>query len=119
MLKITKSFVPRLRRWRRGGRWARRKLAEAPRTVRIAGVIAIVLATFMLTNVIYHVIHKPTELFFFVGHKLEGAGRDVAAIWATVPRLFDPFDHARIVGRAGAGRELRQSGGPHLLALEV
>jgi hypothetical protein len=35
----------------------------------------------------------------------------VAAIWATVPRLFDPFDHARIVGRAGAGREFRKSGG--------
>jgi hypothetical protein len=68
MSRKTNSLLPRLRRWRRGARWARRKLAKAPRAARIAGVVAILLATFTLTNLIYHVIHKPTELFFFVGN---------------------------------------------------
>ncbi len=49
----------------------------------------------------------------------QGAGRDVAAIRAAVPRLFDRHDHARIAGRAGAGREFRQSGRAHLLALAI
>src|SRR6202790_2697342 len=45
----------------------------------------------------------------------QGAGRDVAAIRAAVPRLFHEHHHARIAGRAGAGREFGQSGGSHLL----
>lgn len=53
------------------GRWTQRKLAKAPRAVRIAAVVVIVLTTFMMTNLIYHVIRKPTELFFFIGHKLD------------------------------------------------
>ena len=48
-----------------------------------------------------------------------GAGRDVAAIRSAVPHLFHEHDHARIAGRAGAGREFRQSGGSHLLALAM
>ena len=49
----------------------------------------------------------------------QGAGRDVAAIRAAVPHLFHRHDHARIAGRAGAGREFGQSGGAHLLALAM
>ncbi len=49
----------------------------------------------------------------------QGAGRDVAAIRSAVPRLFHERDHTRIAGRAGAGREFRQSGGAHLLALAM
>jgi hypothetical protein len=88
MSKISKSFVARLRRWRRSGRWARRTLAKAPRAVRIAGVVAIVLATFMMTNLIYHVIHKPTELFFFVGHRLD---KEPAQTWRPYEPLFRAY----------------------------
>ena len=120
MSRKSKSFLPRLRRWRRGARWARRKLARAPRAVRIAGVVAILLALVALTNLVYQVIRKPTELFFLRWQRArQGAGRDVAAIRAAVPRLFHQHDHARIAGRAGAGREFRQSGGAHLLALAI
>src|SRR5207249_10520813 len=62
MSRKSKSF-PRLRRWRRGARWARRKLAGAPRAARIVGVVAILLVLVALTNLVYHVIRKPTELF--------------------------------------------------------
>ena len=49
----------------------RGKLARVPRSVLIAGGAAILLATFALTNLLYHVIRKATELLFFVGNGLD------------------------------------------------
>ena len=51
-------------------------------------MVAIVLATFVLTNLIYHVIHKPTELFFFVGHKLD---KEPAETWRQYGPLFRTY----------------------------
>ena len=93
MSRKSKSFVLRLRRWRRGARWARRKLAKAPRIARIAGVVAILIATFTLTNLIYHVIHKPTELFFFVGHGLD---KEPAETWRQYGPLFRTYSTSTI-----------------------
>ena len=59
-----------VRPWR-GARWARRKLATVPTAFRIAFVIAAILAAATLVNVVYQVIRKPTELFFFVGGALD------------------------------------------------
>src|SRR3979411_576729 len=70
MSRKTKRFLPRLRRWRQKARCARRELAGVPRMVQITGVVAILLAVVALTNIVYQVIHKPTELFAFVGHRL-------------------------------------------------
>src|ERR1700680_3467497 len=77
MSRKTKRFLPRLRRWRQKARWARRKLAGAPRIVRIAGVVAILLAVVGLTNIAYQVIQKPTELFA-LGHRLD---KEPAETW--------------------------------------
>ena len=93
MSRKSKSFVLRLRRWRRGARWARRKLAKAPLIARIAGVVAILIATFTLTNLIYHVIHKPTELFFFVGHGLD---KEPAETWRQYGPLFRTYSTSTI-----------------------
>jgi hypothetical protein len=41
----------------------------------------------------------------------------VAAVRTALPQIFHRHDHARAIGRAGAGRKYRQSGGAHLLAL--
>src|SRR6201991_2262745 len=46
--------------------------------IQLTGVVAILLATFTLTNLIYHMIHKPTELFSFVGHRLD---KEPAETW--------------------------------------
>src|SRR5437588_6955918 len=56
---------------RRGAGWARRKLAAAPSAVRIALVVATILAAFWLANLVYQVVRKPTELLFFVGRALD------------------------------------------------
>jgi hypothetical protein len=88
MPRKSKSLFPRLRGLRRGARWARRKLARAPRALRIAGAVAILLPVFALTNLVYHVIRKPTELFFFVGHALD---KEPHETWRQYGRLFRTY----------------------------
>jgi hypothetical protein len=110
MSKISKSFKLRLRRWRRGGRWARRKFAKAPRVVRIASVAAVVLATFVITNFIYHVIRKPTELFFFVGHKLD---KEPVQTWRQYGPLFRTYGTKSITPELLASlAQVESSGNP-------
>jgi hypothetical protein len=110
MPRKNNSFLPRLRRWRRGTRWARRKLAKAPRAVRIAGGVAILLATFTLTNLIYHVIHKPTELFFFVGHRLD---KEPSETWRQYGALFRTYStHSIPPELLAALAQVESSGNP-------
>jgi hypothetical protein len=110
MSRKSKSFVVRLRRWRRGARWARRKLAQAPKAARIAGVVAILLATLALTNLIYHVIHKPTELFFFVGHRLD---KEPSETWRQYGALFRTYStHSITPELLAALAQVESSGNP-------
>jgi hypothetical protein len=105
-----KSFLPHLRRWRRGARWARRKLARVPRAARIAGIVAILLAAFTLTNLIYHVIHKPTELFFFVGHRLD---KEPSETWRQYGALFRIYStHSIAPELLAALAQIESSGNP-------
>ena len=46
-------------------------MTAAPRAVRIVCLAAVVLAAFSLTNLVYQVARKPTELLFFVGRALD------------------------------------------------
>jgi len=78
-------LLPRLRRWRRRARRARARFASAPRVVRIAITIAILLPLLALTNLTYHVTLKPTELFAFVGHRLD---KEPAETWRSYGPLF-------------------------------
>src|SRR5260370_22922907 len=64
------TLLRRVSRWR-GARLVRRTLTAAPRAVRIVCLAALVLAAFSLTNLVYHVVRKPTELLFFVGGELD------------------------------------------------
>jgi hypothetical protein len=67
------TFLRPVCRWR-GARWARWTLATVPAAVRIAFVVATILAVVSLANAVYQVVRKPTELLFFVG----GAARQGA-----------------------------------------
>ena len=64
------TFLRPVCRWR-GARWARRTLATLPAAVRIAFVVATILAVVSLANAVYQVVRKPTELLFFVGSALD------------------------------------------------
>ena len=85
MSRKPKRLRTRLRRWRRRARWARDRLARVPRAIQIAGGVAILLAVAALVNLVYHVILKPTELFAFIGHRLD---KEPAETWRQYGPLF-------------------------------
>jgi len=64
-----------------------------PRIARIAGVVAILLAVVGLTNIVYQVIQKPTELFAFVGHRLD---KEPAETWRQYGALFRTYSTGTI-----------------------
>jgi hypothetical protein len=78
---------------RRVGRWVRRRLAAAPRPLRIVGVAAILLAAFALANIVYHVVRKPSELFFVIGNRLD---KEPAQTWRQYGALFRTYSTAAI-----------------------
>jgi hypothetical protein len=91
--RARKNRTTLLRRVSLGARWARRTLTAAPRAVRIVGVAAIVLAVIALANLVYHVIHKPTELFFVVGNRLD---KEPAETWRQYGALFRTYSTSTI-----------------------
>ena len=110
MPKKRKSNLPRLRHWRHGVRWARLKLASTPRAVRIGGGLAILIAVLALTNLVYHVIHKPTELFFFVGHRLD---KEPSETWRQYGALFRTYSTSAITPELLAAlAQVESSGNP-------
>ncbi|MET0969306.1 MAG: lytic transglycosylase domain-containing protein [Tardiphaga sp.] len=110
MPKISKGFALRLHRWRRSGRWARRKFAMAPRAVRITAIVAVIIAAAIVTNVVYHVIRKPTELFFFIGHRLD---KEPAETWRQYGPLFRTYATKSITPELLAAlAQIESSGNP-------
>jgi hypothetical protein len=110
MPRKSRSFLPRLRGFRRGARWVRGQFARAPWAIRIAGIIAILLALLALTNLVYHVIRKPTELFFFVGHRLD---KEPAETWRQYGALFRVYSTSTIRPKLLAAlAQVESSGNP-------
>src|ERR1700678_290952 len=89
---------------------ARRNLARLPRSIQIALAIAVLLPLFALTNLVYHVIRKPTELFFFVGHRLD---QGPAETWREEGPLFHPYSTGSITPELLAAlAQVESSGNP-------
>jgi Transglycosylase SLT domain len=89
---------------------ARRNLARLPRSIRIALVIAILFPLLALTNLVYHVIRKPTELFFFVGHRLD---KEPAETWRQYGALFRSYSTSTITPELLAAlAQVESSGNP-------
>lgn len=110
MPRKRRSFLPRLRSLRRGARWARRKLARTPRAARILGILAILLPVLALANLVYHVIHKPTELFAVVGDRLD---KEPAETWRQYGALFRTYaTHAVTPELLAALAQVESSGNP-------
>jgi hypothetical protein len=78
--------------------------------VRIAGGVAILIAVVTLTNLLYHVIRKPTELFFFVGHRLD---KEPAETWRQYGALFRTYSTSTITPELLAAlAQVESSGNP-------
>ena len=109
MPRKPKSLLPRLR-WRQGARWARRKFARAPLIVRIVAVVALLLAALALTNLVYQVIRKPTELFVIVGHRLD---KEPAETWRQYGASFRTYSTGTITPELLAALvQIESSGNP-------
>src|ERR1700722_14476936 len=90
--------------------WARRNLSRLPRVIRIALAIAILFPVLALTNLVYHVIRKPTELFFFVGHRLDN---EPAETWQQYGPLFRVYSTSAITPELLAAlAQVESSGNP-------
>src|ERR1700742_922067 len=110
MPRNNSRLLSRLRRLRRRARWARRKFAGAPRTIQIAAGAAILLAVVALANLISAVIHKPTELFAFVGHRLD---KEPAETWRSYGPLFRTYSTNTIAPELLAAlAQIESSGNP-------
>ncbi len=73
-------------------------------------MVAILLAAVALTNLVYHVIHKPTELFFFVGHRLD---KEPAETWRQYGPLFRAYSTPTIAPELLAAlAQVESSGNP-------
>ncbi len=78
--------------------------------MRIAGSVAILLPVLALANLVYQVIHKPTELFFFVGHGLD---KEPAATWRQYGPLFRAYStHTITPELLAALAQVESSGNP-------
>ena len=78
--------------------------------VRIAGAMVILLAVFALANLVYQVIRKPTELFFFVGHRLD---KEPAETWRQYGPLFRSYSTSTITPELLAALvQVESSGNP-------
>src|ERR1700759_2376277 len=108
MPKKPNRFLRRFRSWKQSAQWVRGKLAAIPPSVRIAGIAAILRATFALTNLIYHVNHKPTELFFFVGHRLD---KEPPETWRQYGALFRTYSTNTITPELLAALAQQESSG--------
>jgi hypothetical protein len=83
----------RLRRWRKLAWRAWRRLGTAPLPVRIVVIAAAVLAVFAVTNVVYQVVRKPTEMLFPVSGSLNKAPTDT---WRQYASLFHEYSTVAI-----------------------
>ena len=78
--------------------------------VRIAGGVVILLAAVTLVNLVYHVILKPTELFAFIGHRLD---KDPSETWRQYGPLFRTYSTGTITPELLAAlAQVESSGNP-------
>ena len=61
-----------------------------------------------VSNLVYQVIHKPTELFFLVGHRLD---KEPAETWRQYGALFRSYSTATITPELLAALAQQESSG--------
>jgi Transglycosylase SLT domain len=93
--RVRRSWNTSLRRVgrRRGAGLVRRTLRTAPLKVRIVCLAALVLAAFALTNLVYQIVRKPSELLFFVGGALD---KEPSETWRQYEPLFRTYSTSTI-----------------------
>ena len=82
-----------IRRWRERVTWAARNLYAAPAALRVLAIATIAVLGLFATNLVYHVLCKPTEMFAFVSNEFNKAP---AETWRQYGQLFREYSTAAI-----------------------
>ena len=108
--RLGSSALPHwLRRLRKRTRRIFRQLRAAPPAARILVVAVTVLAAFFVTNLIYQVVRKPTEMFFLAA----GAKKVPAETWRHYAPLFREYSTGAITPELLAAlAQVESSGDP-------
>ena len=62
MRRNSSTFPSRIGSWRKRARWLH-KLKALLKAIRMVVLSLVLVAVFFATNLVYHVLHKPTEVF--------------------------------------------------------
>src|SRR5215831_2636007 len=92
-MTLRRSEWSGIRRWRERVTWAARNLYAAPAAIRVLAIAAIVVLGLLVTNLVYHVLCKPTEMFALVSNEFNKAP---AETWRQYGRLFREYSTAAI-----------------------
>jgi len=87
------TLLRRVGRWRKRARWVWCKLNAIPKTARIVVIAATILAVFSATNLVYHLVRKPTEVFAPVSGAFN---KTPIEIWCQYAPLFREYSTASI-----------------------
>src|SRR5271166_708846 len=87
------TLLCRLGRWRKRARWVGCKLNAVPSAMRVVVIAATILAVFWATNIVYHVVRKPTEVFAPVSGAFN---KTPAETWRQYAPLFREYSTASI-----------------------
>lgn len=87
------ALLLRLRRWRKHGLAPWRLLNVMPSSLRIIVIAAAALGILTVTNIVYHVVRKPTELFFAMSGSLNKMPPET---WRQYAPLFKEYSTATI-----------------------
>src|SRR5215472_4123382 len=57
------ALLTRINGWRKRAQWLESKLKALPKAIRVVVLSLALVAVFFVTNLVYHIVHKPTEVF--------------------------------------------------------
>src|SRR5215831_370582 len=93
MRRNSSTFPSRIGSWRKHVQWQQSKLKVLPKAIRIVVLSLVLVAVFFVTNLVYHVLHKPTEVFSPVS---SGFNKTPIETWRRYAPLFREYSTASI-----------------------
>ena len=93
MRRNSSTFPSRIGSWRKRAQWLQSKLKALPMTIRVVVLSLVLVAVFFVTNLVYHVLHKPTELFSPMSGRFN---KTPIETWRAYAPLFREYSTASI-----------------------
>src|SRR5215469_9375102 len=93
MRRNSSTFPSRIGSWRKRAQWLPSKLKALPKAIRMVVLSLVLVAVFFVTNLVYHVLHKPTEVFSPVS---SGFNKTPIETWRRYAPLFREYSTASI-----------------------